>query len=48
MMQWVIGSIPRDEPIELCVIDWCNKGCGMCNPVWDNAYKRSLAASLKA
>ena len=23
--------------------DWCNKGLGMCYPVWDGAYKRSLA-----
>ena len=24
---------------------WCNKGCGMCYPVWDDAYKRTLAAN---
>ena len=23
--------------------DWCNKGHGMCYPVWDGAYKRTLA-----
>ena len=27
--------------------DWCNKGCGMCHPVWDGAYKRTLAANRK-
>ena len=25
--------------------DWCNKGHGMCYPVWDGAYKRTLAAN---
>ena len=27
--------------------DWCNKGHGMCYPVWDDAYKRNLAANWK-
>ena len=27
--------------------DWCNKGCGMCYTVWDDAYKRTLAANQK-
>ena len=27
--------------------DWCNKGCGMYYPVWDGAYKRTLAANRK-
>ena len=27
--------------------DWCNKGHGMCYPIWDDAYKRTLAANLK-
>ena len=27
--------------------DWCSKGCGMCYPVWDDAYKRTLAANRK-
>ena len=27
--------------------DWCNKGRGMCYPVWDGAYKRTLAANRK-
>ena len=22
--------------------DWCNKGRGMCYPLWDDAYKRTL------
>ena len=25
--------------------DWCNKGCGMCYPVWDGAYKRTVGAN---
>ena len=27
--------------------DWCNKGSGLCYPVWDGAYKRTLAANRK-
>ena len=27
--------------------DWCNKGYGMCYPVWDDAYKSTLAANRK-
>ena len=27
--------------------DWCNKGSGMCYPVWDDAYKRTIAANRK-
>ena len=27
--------------------DWCNKGCGMCYPDWDGAYKRTLAVNQK-
>ena len=27
--------------------DWFNKGCGMYYPVWDDAYKRTLAANQK-
>ena len=27
--------------------DWCNKDRGMCYPVWDDAYKRTLAANGK-
>ena len=25
--------------------NWCNKGCGMCYPVWDGAYKRTHAVN---
>ena len=25
--------------------DWCNKGRGICYPVWDGAYKKNLAAN---
>ena len=25
--------------------NWCNIGCGMYYPVWDDAYKRTLAAN---
>ena len=28
--------------------DWCNKGRGMCYPVWDDAYKITLAANRKS
>ena len=39
-------------PIELFLVqpelhDWCNKGRGMYYPVWDDAYKRTLAANRK-
>ena len=39
-------------PIELfsfqpVLHDWCNKCRGMCYPVWDDAYKRTHAASRK-
>ena len=27
--------------------NWCNKGHGMCYPVWDGVYKRSLGAKRK-
>ena len=27
--------------------DLCNKGHGMCYPVWDVAYKRTLVANWK-
>ena len=27
--------------------DWCNKGRGMCYPIWDDAYKRTLAVYRK-
>ena len=39
-------------PVELflsfqpVLLDWCNKGCGMCC-LWDGAYKRTLAANRK-
>ena len=26
--------------------DWCKKGHGMCYPVWDGAYKRTLAVNI--
>ena len=29
----MFGSIPHDGPIELFLVDWCNKGRGMCYPV---------------
>ena len=29
------------------VHDEYNKGCGVCYPVWDNAYKGTLVANLK-
>ena len=27
--------------------DWHNKGCGMLSCLWDDAYKRTLAANQK-
>ena len=27
--------------------DWCTKGCGMCYPVCDGAYKRTLAVNRR-
>ena len=27
--------------------DWCNKGRGMCYPVWDGSYKKNLAVNRK-
>ena len=27
--------------------DWCNKGRGLCYPVWDAGYKRTLAVNRK-
>ena len=53
MVRWVVGSIPSwGGPIEPFFVpsvlhDWCNKGRGMCYPVWDGAYKRTLAANRK-
>ena len=39
-------------PIELFLVPAssprrCNKGRGMCYPVWDDAYKRTLAANRR-
>ena len=34
MVVWVVGSILHGGPIELFLHNWCNKGCGMCYPVW--------------
>ena len=38
--------------IELFIVnfvlhDWYNKGRGMCYPVWDGAYRRTLAINQK-
>ena len=27
--------------------DWCNKGHGMCYPVWDSTYNRTLVVGQK-
>ena len=48
MMRWVVGSILHGvDPLSYfsfqpVLHDWCNKGRGMCYPVWDGAYKRTL------
>ena len=53
MVRWVVGSILQGvDPLNYfsfqpVLHDWCNKGCGMCNPVWDGAYKRTLAVNQK-
>ena len=41
MVRWVVGSILRlVNPLRYfsfwpVLHNWCNKGCGMCYPVWD-------------
>ena len=51
MVQWVVGSIHHGvDPLSYFSFqpvfhDWCNKGRGMYYPVWDDAYKRTLAAN---
>ena len=32
---------------QLMLHSWCNKGHGVCYPVWDGVYKRILAANQK-
>ena len=54
MVRWVVGSILHGvNPLsyfsfEPVLHDWCNKGRGMCYPVWDGAYKRTLAVDRKS
>ena len=51
MVRWVVGSILHGvDPLSYfsfqpVLHNWCNKGCGMCYPVWDSAYKRTLAVN---
>ena len=51
MVRWVVGSILHGvDPLSYfsfqpVLHDWCNKGRGMCYPVWDCAYKRTLAVN---
>ena len=53
MVRWVVGSILHGvDPLSYfsfqpVLHDWYNKGRGMCYPVWDGAYKRTLAANRK-
>ena len=53
MVRWVVGSIIHEvDPLsyfsfEPVLHDWCNKGRGMLSCLWDDAYKRTLAANLK-
>ena len=50
IVQWVIGLILYGGLIKLfqpVLHNWCIKGRGMCCPVWDDAYKRTLAANQK-
>ena len=52
-VRWVVGSILHGvNPLSYfsfqpVLHDWCNKGCGMCYPVWDCAYKRTVAVNWK-
>ena len=51
MVRWVVGSILHGvDPLSYFSFqpvphDWCNEGRGMCYPVWDGAYKRTLAVN---
>ena len=51
MVRWVVRSILHGvNPLSYfsfqpVLHDWCNKGLGMCYPVWDGAYKRTLAVN---
>ena len=53
MVRWVIRLILRGmDPLSYfsfqpVLHDWCNKGRGMCYPVWDGAYKGTLAVNRK-
>ena len=46
MVRWVVGSILHGvDPLSYFSFqpvfhDWCNKGRGICYPLWDGAYKR--------
>ena len=51
VVRWVVGLIRREvDPLSYFSLqpvlhDWCNKGRGMCCPVWDGAYKRTIAVN---
>ena len=51
MVRWVVGSILHGvDPLSYfsfqpVLYDWGNKGRGMCYPLWDGAYKRTLAVN---
>ena len=53
MVWWIVGSILHGvDPLSYfsfqpVLHDWCNKGRGMCYPVWYGAYKRTLAVNQK-
>ena len=53
MVRWVVRSILDGvDPLSYfsfqpVLHDLCNKGRGMCYPVWDGAYKRTLAVNRK-
>ena len=39
MVRWVVGSIFMVDPVSYfsfqpVIHDWCNKGCGMCHPLY--------------
>ena len=52
MVRWVVGSILHGGTIELFLVPASdprpvNKGCGMCYPIFNDAYKRTLSANRK-
>ena len=51
MVRRVVRLILHGEPIELFIVpvfhDWCNKGCGMCNPVCGMVHIKELLLLIR-